>query len=158
MSWRTYILSQALGTAGFNALCNAALAAFLWHGESTLSYDAIGVDLATTPIWIGLLTVLLGTPFIRKALADGRMLREAGIRPHAALYHLPRNVLLRDAVAAGLCGLFFALPLSLVLPLLGDGILTGAEAIGSKVIITLAFSLLIVPLVVYATTKDVRAI
>ncbi|MDE4605073.1 hypothetical protein [Sinorhizobium meliloti] len=43
-----------------------------------LSFDRIGADFAMTPIWIGLLSVLLGTPFIRKAPADGRMIGRPG--------------------------------------------------------------------------------
>ncbi|ASP73728.1 hypothetical protein GOC57_03270 [Sinorhizobium meliloti] len=43
-----------------------------------LTFDRIGADFAMTPIWIGLLSVLLGTPFSRKALADGRMIGRAG--------------------------------------------------------------------------------
>lgn len=50
----------------------------LWRGEAVLSFGRIGADFAMTPIWIGLLSVLLGTPFIRKALADGRMIGRPG--------------------------------------------------------------------------------
>lgn len=70
---------------------------------------------------------------------------------------LPRNLLIRAAVAAALCAVVLALPLALVLPMLGDGLLTPGEAIGSKAVITALFSLIIVPLVAYATIGDVSA-
>lgn len=157
MNWTTYLIVQALGVAGFNTLCNASYTAWIWRDEPVLSLERIGSDLAMTPIWIGLLSVLLGTPFIRKSLADGRMISEAKLRPHPLATMLPRNLLIRAAGIAALCGMLLALPLALALPQFGDGLLTQFEAIGSKVIITIAFSLLIVPLVAYATIADVPA-
>lgn len=157
MTWKTYILAQALGVAAFNALCNASYTAYLWRAEPVLTLDLVGADLAMTPIWIGLLSVLLGTPFIRKALGDGRMMQEAGLRAPPLATMLPRNLVVRAIVAAVLCAAIFALPLALLLPRLGDGLLTQANAIGSKVIITVVFSLIIVPLVAYATIADMPA-
>lgn len=157
MSWKTYLVAQALGVAAFNTLCNAAYTAFLWRSEPVLSLDRIGADLAMTPIWIGLLSVLLGTPFIKKTLANGRMIREAKLRPHPLAIMLPRNLLVRSLAIAALCAAILALPLALLLPMLGDGLLTPAAAIGSKAIITIAFSLVVVPLVAYATIADIPA-
>ena len=155
MKWKTYLISQAFGVATFNAVCNAGYTAYLWQ-TPVLPLDQIGVDLAMTPIWIGLLSVLLGTPFVRKALADGRMMREAKLRPPRLAMILPRNLVLRAITAAALCAVLFSLPLALLLPLLGDGLLTQADAISGKVIITIAFSLILVPLVAYATIADMR--
>lgn len=155
MTWTTYIRSQALGMAAVNALCNASHTWFLWRDESMLRFDAVGADLSMTPIWIGLLSVLLGTPFIRKSLAGGRMIRDAGIRPHPLAVVLPKNVLLRNVVVATSCALLFAVPLALVLPLLGDGMLTAAYAVATKIVITIAFSVIIVPIVIHATVRDV---
>ncbi len=156
MTWKTYLIAQVLGVAAFNALCNASYTAYLWR-DPVLPLDLIGADLAMTPIWIGLLSVLLGTSFIRKALADGRMMHEAGLSAPALATMLPHNLIVRAIVAAALCAAMFALPLALVLPWLGDGLLTQGNAIGSKVIITVAFSLIIVPLVAYATIADMPA-
>lgn len=155
MNWTTFLMAQAFGVAAFNTLCNAAYTAWLWRAEQVLSLDRIGADLAMTPIWIGLLSVLLGTPFVRKALADGRMIREAKLRPHPLATRLPRNLVVRAVAVAALCGAILALPLAFVLPLLGDGWLTPGAAIGSKAVITLAFSLVVVPLVAHATLADV---
>lgn len=119
-----------------------------------LTYDAIDADLAFSPAWIRLLSVLLGTPFIRKALADGRMMRQASIGTPRFARMVPRHLFLRCIAAAALCALLFALPLALIMPLLGDGVFTPAGAIGTKVAITIAFSLIIVPLVVIAATVD----
>lgn len=158
MNWKTYLIAQALGVATFNALCNATYTAHLWRAAPVLPLEQIGMDLAMTPIWIGLLSVLLGTPFIRKALADGRMMQQAGLRAPALATLLPRNLAVRAITAAGLCAVMFALPLALLLPLLGDGLLTQAHAIGTKVIITVVFSLIVVPLVAYATIADMPVI
>ncbi|WP_336969824.1 hypothetical protein [Sphingobium aromaticiconvertens] len=156
MKWKTYLIAQALGVAAFNAVCNASYAAYLWQAP-VLSLDRIGVDLAMTPIWIGLLSVLFGTPFVRKALADGRMMQEAKLRAPLLAMLLPRNLVLRAITAAALCAVLFSFPLALLLPWLGDGLLTQADAIGGKVIITIAFSLILVPLVAYATIADMPA-
>lgn len=157
MKWKTWLIAQALGVAAFNTLCNMAYTALLWSSEPVLSLDRIGADLAMTPIWIGLLSVLLGTPFIRKVLADGRMIREAKLSPHPLAAMLPRNLLVRSLAIAVTCAAILALPLSLLLPMLGDGLLTPGTAIGSKAIITIAFSLVVVPLVAYATIADIPA-
>ena len=157
MNWKTYLIAQTLGVAAFNTFCNAAYTALLWRSEPVLLLDRIGADLAMTPIWIGLLSVLLGTPFIRKALADGRMIREASLRPHPLAARLPRDLLVRSVTIAALCAAILALPIALTLPTLGDGLLTPATAIASKAVITIACSLLIVPLVAYATIADIPA-
>lgn len=155
MKWKTYLIAQAFGVAAFNAVCNAGYTAYLWQAPA-LPLERIGSDLAMTPVWIGLLSVLLGTPFVRKALADGRMMEEAGLRAPRLAILLPRNLVLRAITVAALCAMLFALPLALLLPLLGDGILTQADAIGGKVILTIAFSLILVPIVAYATVADMQ--
>jgi len=157
MTWKTYVIAQTLGVTAFNTLCNAAYTGYLWRADPVLTLDLIGADLAMTPIWIGSLSALLGTPFIRKALADGRMMREAGLRPRPSVVSLPRDLILRAIVVAALCAAIFALPLALLLPRLGDGLLTPGGAVGSKVIITVAFSLIIVPLIAHATIADMPA-
>lgn len=156
MRWKTYLIAQALGVAAFNAVCNAGYTAYLWQAP-VLPLERIGADLSMTPVWIGLLSVLLCTPFVPKALADGRMMQEAGLRAPRLAMMLPRNLVLRAITAAALCAVLFALLLALLLPWLGDGILTQADAIGGKVILTIAFSLILVPLVAYATIADMPA-
>ena len=81
-------------------------------------------------------------------------MREAGIgRPRFARM-VPRHLLLRGLAAAAVCAILFALPLAMALPLFGDGVFTPSSAIGTKVAITIAFSLIIVPLVAIAATVD----
>lgn len=154
MTWKTYLVTQALGVAAFNAICNAGYTWLLWRGENVLAYESIGTDLALTPAWIALLSVLLGTPFIRKTLADGRMIREAGVTAHRFAHLVPHGLVQRAVTAAVLCVVVFAIPLALILPLLGDGPFTLAGAVGTKVAITVAFSLVIVPLVVIVAAAD----
>lgn len=50
------------GRRGLQHALQCGLNRPLWRGEAVLSLDRIGADLAMTPIWIGLLSVLLGTP------------------------------------------------------------------------------------------------
>lgn len=154
MTFRSYLIANAIGVALLNTTINGGYTWFLWGKEGSLELQNIGADIAMTPIWIGLLSVLLGTVFIRKAFADGTMLRDAGIKPPSIFRRLPRSILKRSVVVAAFCAVVFALPLSFLLPLTGDGMLTPTDAIGTKVIVTIAFSLLIVPLIVYATTAD----
>lgn len=56
---------------------------------------------------------------------------------------------------APLCAMILGLPLALALSMLGDGLLTPVTAIGSQAVITIAFSLVIVPLVAHATIADI---
>lgn len=155
MTWKMYLITQTLGVATFNALCNAIYVTYLWSPFRVLSIELIVADLAMTPIWIGLLSVLLGTPFIKKALADGKIMNSARLDAHPLAKRLPRHLLSRAFVTAALCAVIFALPLTLILPWLGDGVLTQSHAIGSKVIITVVFSLIIVPLVTYSAISDI---
>lgn len=69
---------------------------------------------------------------------------------------LPRGILLRSAVVGLLMGLVFGLPLLLALRASGTDTLTLAEALGTKVAITLAHSLVIVPFVIWAALADVQ--
>jgi hypothetical protein len=85
------------------------------------------------------------------------MIREAKLRPHPLAIMLPRNLPVRSLAIAALCAAILALPLALLLPMLGDGLPAPAAAIGSKAIITIAFSLVVVPLVAYATIADIPA-
>ncbi len=161
MTFHRYLLTQTLGVAAFNAIANVCYTWLLWGGRTPLeidtpylSLDRIGGDLAMTPIWIGLLSALLGTAFIRRAFAGGTMLHDAGVRSDPVSRWLPRSIPLRSIIVASLCAIVFALPLSLILPATGDGMLTPADAISLKALVTILFSLIIVPLVVYATIYD----
>ncbi len=154
MTFRSYLIANAFGVASLNTSINGDYAWFLWIDKTQLPLSEIRADIAMTPIWIGLLSVLPGTSFIRKAFADGTMLRQAEIKLAAIFRKLPRPIIKRSVIVAILCAMAFAVPLSQILPLLGDGIRTPTAAIGTKVIVTIAFSLLIVPLIVYATTAD----
>lgn len=162
MTFRRYLLAQAFGIAAFNAVMNAGYTWFLWgsethfpSGTAHLVFEKIGLGLAMTPIWIGLLWVLLGTAFIRKAFADGTILCEAAIEVPSVARWLPHGILVRSLVVAGICAAIFALPLWFFLPMAKDGLLTPGDAIGTKVVVTVLFSLIIVPLILYATAGDV---
>ena len=153
----TYLLREAILIATFNAAINAAYTGWLWGSLDPVPLTGPGgvaLDLALTPVVIAVLSVLIGTGFARRRLTSGRV--AARTHPHPLLHHLPRGLAARAVVAAGLTYLLLALPLWFLLPLAGDGLLTPLGASGTKVVITLALSLLIVPIVTMAALADVQ--
>ncbi len=81
---------------------------------------------------------------------------ERGTAAHRLLHRLPQGILARAAAAAALTGLLFAMPLWLLLPLGGNGILTPLDASATKVAITIVLSLVIVPVVTLAALADAQ--
>lgn len=158
-AFRHYLIGQAIGFSAFNAICNATYTWLLWRANDTITLNgdgAVGADLAMTPIWIALLSTLLGTAFIRSKIADGRMIRDSDVRAPCFARYLPRNIVFRAIALGGSAGLLFSLPLMYLLPLGGDGVLSLGDAIGTKLVLTVAFSLFIVPLVIFITLADVE--
>lgn len=157
--FRTYLVREAILIAAFNASVNAGYTWWLWRSTEPLRLvgpKGIGTDLATTPVVIAVLSTLIGTAIVRRKIMDGRILVEPGLRPHPPLLRLPRSIPLRAAAAAALAALLLSLPLLGLLPLLGDGVLTLGGAVGTKVAITVALSLLIVPALTLAALADVQ--
>lgn len=154
----TYLLREAILIATANAAINAAYTGWLWRSLDPVPLTGEGgvvLDLALTPVVIAVLSVLIGTGLARRKLASGRV--AVGKLPVFLLLHrLPQGVAARAAVAAGVTGVLFALPFWFLLPLGGDGLLTPFEASGTKVVITLALSLLIVPIVTMAALADMQ--
>jgi hypothetical protein len=148
----------AIAIAAFNAAINASVAWGRWSQRVTLPLVGagnIGVDLAATPAIIAVLSALLGTAFIRQKLRDGR-----GAAPRIvllAIFSAAPPGLVQRTVAFGLvAATTMSLPLWAMLQLSGIAVLSLANAVLAKVGITLAFSLLIVPLVILAALADVQ--
>ena len=158
VSFNRFVATQATAIAAFNAVINASLAWWLWGPRATLPLGGvgnIGVDLAATPAVIAVLSVPLGTHFIRQKLRDGRVAAPRSAVPgvfHAAPYGLIPRTVVFGLVAATL----LSLPLWTALQSSGIPALSLAEAILAKAGITVAFSILIVPLVILAALADVQ--
>ncbi|UIJ91156.1 hypothetical protein Q1M64_00960 (plasmid) [Sinorhizobium meliloti] len=56
-----------------------------------------------TPIWIGLLSVLLGTPFIKEGTGRRADDRPAGLRPHPLAAIMPPNLVVHSVRHRPLC-------------------------------------------------------
>lgn len=156
-TYTRFVIKEAALIAAFNAGVNALYTWWLWRLLDPLTLFAengVGLDLATTPVFIGFVSTLLGTASLRRRLADGRV--AAGTRAPPALRLLPRSIAARSAVMAVGCGLALGSPLWTVLQLDANAALTLAEAIGTKVAITIALSLVIVPVVIATALADVQ--
>lgn len=153
-----FVVTQAVVIAVFNACANASYTWWLWSSREVLPLsgaDNIGVDLGMTPVFIAVLSTLLGTMAIRQKLRDGRVAAPPIALPaafHAAPHGLVQRTIVFGLVAAAVLGL----PLWTTLQASGIDALPLAGAVLSKVAITVTMSLLIVPLVVLAALADVQ--
>lgn len=158
VSFNRFVVTQALGIAGMNAAINASYTWALWRGLQPLTLfgeNAIAFDLASTPVWIAVLSTLLGTASIRTKLRDGRVALPT-MRAPSVFQLLPDNIVLRSAVLGGLAAAFLGMLLHLVLQASAVDTLSLAAAIGLKVVITVGLSFLLVPLVILAGLADVQ--
>lgn len=153
-----FVVIQALGIAAMNTAINASYTWLLWRGRESLPLEGAGgiaFDLASTPVWIAVLSALLGTASIRAKLRDGRIGRPA-MRPLPILGLLPRSVALRSVVLGAAAAIALALPLRWALQASGVEMLPLAVAILVKIAITAPLSLAIVPLVILAALSDMQ--
>ncbi len=157
-SFKRFVITQAVVIAAFNAGMNAFYTWWLWSSREELPLrgaDNIGVDLAMTPVFIAVLSTLLGTMAIRQKLRDGRVVAPARALP-AALYAAPQGLLQRTTVFGITATAMLSIPLWMMLRASGIEALPLSDAILSKVAITVAMSLLIVPLVILTALADVQ--
>ena len=154
-----FLVIESLGIAALNAGMNAAYTSYLWAGRSTLPLGGsagIGTDLATTPIAIAFLSILLGTAAIRKKLADGRVTAPARLSGATFFRHLPHGILARSATMATFAALLLAAPLYTAMMLYDVGGVSLGQGVSVKVLITIVYSLLLVPLAIGAAAFDVE--
>ncbi|MGV6876569.1 hypothetical protein ACUSIJ_28365 [Pseudochelatococcus sp. B33] len=158
ISFGRFVATHAIIIAAFNAGINASYTWWLWSPRDTLPLsgaDNIGIDLVATPAVIAVLSALLGTVFIRQKLRDGRVAMPGMTLP-AAFHAAPYGLLARTAAFGLVAAVMLSLPLWTMLQASGIHALLLAEALLSKVAITVVFSLLIVPLVILAALADVQ--
>lgn len=160
MTFNTFVAREAVGIAAFNAGINAFYTWWLWRSLEPLTLfgeNPIGVDLASTPVWIAVLSALLGTAAIRAKLRDGRVIAP-GMRAPAMLDILPRGIILRSVMLGAAAVIVLALPMRLILQLSAIETLSLPAALLMKIAITVPMSLVTVPLVILAGFVDVQRI
>lgn len=143
-SFRRVVLEHTAGVAVLNALVNLSYTWWLWREGSPLTLfgpNAVGYDLALTPVWLGVFAVWPGVAMVRKKANGAGVASPSPV--HAHFHRLPRTTLRRVAVIGGLMGLAFGVPLWLALRVSGIETVSLAQACGAKVIITLVLSALI---------------
>ncbi len=158
ISFNRFVVTQAVVIAAFNAGINASYTWWLWNPRDALPLSGagnIGIDLAITPVVIAMLSALLGTVFIRQKLRDGRVAAPAVALP-AAFYAAPYGLVQRTVVFGLVAAVMLSMPLWMMLQASGIDTLPLADAVLTKVAITMMMSLLIVPLIILAALADVQ--
>ncbi|MEO3998547.1 hypothetical protein [Mesorhizobium sp. CAU 1732] len=158
ISFNRFVVTQAIVIAAFNAGMNASYTWWLWRSRDTLPLGGpgnIGIDLATTPTVIAVLSTLLGTVAIRQKLRAGHVAVPATTLP-AALYASPYGLLQRTIVFGTVAAATLSLPLWAALQASGIDTLSLTDAILAKVLITIVMSLLIIPVTILAALADVQ--
>lgn len=155
-----FIAEQAVFVALFNATMNIGYTWWLWAGHGELSMfggERVGADLAGTPVVIGFLSTIFGTAPARKQLRQGKV-RALLTAPQSPFFEwLPRAVLLRSLVAAIIGGVVLGLPVWAAINVSGLATISAPAAWTAKVILTLVFSVIIVPCVIRGALADIRS-
>ncbi len=157
-TFHRHVAVNASGIAALNATLNGLYTWLLWRsqGNLTLTGDAgIAFDLAGTPVWIAVLTTLMGTATIRGKLWEGRVASPSGAVP-AAFSLLPFNIVGRATTLGAMAFVLLALPLWAALQAAGDGALTITFAVAAKIVLTLLLTFAIVPIVLLAAATDMQ--
>lgn len=156
MSFARFVVAETIAVTALNAGMNAGYTSWLWRRPMPLPLDAIATDLAATPVFIAVLSTLLGTAATRRKLSGGRVAAPAALSGERWLVRLPVGILARSALLGILSAVLLTVPLLAVLGGADIATLPLAAAVGAKVAITVLFSLLIVPLGILAATVDGR--
>lgn len=155
MSFDRFWLRETIAVAALNAGMNAAMASWQWATGAPLSLEGIAFDLSATPVFIAFLSTLLGTIGARRKLASGAVARPARLPGRSILAALPQGVIARSLLLAMVAALACAIPLHLMIGATDVDLVTLGQGVGAKVVITLVFSLLIVPIGLLAAAHDV---
>ncbi|MEO9080229.1 MAG: hypothetical protein ABI268_13085 [Rhodanobacter sp.] len=158
ISFTRFLVVETVAITALNAGSNAAYTFWLWRGWPQIAFSGahgIATDLALTPIFIGFLSILLGTASIRRRLGVGKVsapVTTGGIT--MAFSALTRNIVLRSVIMAVVCALLLAIPIAMVLAAAGDTALSLQQAVWAKVALTIGLSLLIVPIAALTAASD----
>lgn len=156
--FKKFVVIEAIGIAAFNAGINALYTWHLWRSHDPLTLfgeNAVAFDLASTPVWIAVLSTLLGTAFIRQKLRDGRVVAPQMGAP-LILGMLPSSIVLRALVLGAVGAVILSSPIWLMLQASTIDAISVAAAVLMKVAITVPLSLVIVPLVIHSALADVQ--
>ncbi|WP_447761985.1 hypothetical protein [Sphingopyxis panaciterrae] len=157
LAFDRFLVRETIAIAAFNAGMNAAYTSWLWSRLPTLSLGGpagIATDLAATPMFIGFLSALLGTAAIRKKLATGAVMLPRAVPGDGALARLPRGIFARASVLALLAMVAFSVPLFAAMTAAEGQPITLGEGVVVKVVLTILFSIVLVPLTVLAAGVD----
>jgi hypothetical protein len=156
ISFRRFVVLEATAVAAMNAGINALYTWWLWRSRGALPLNGIGgiaLDLASTPVWIALLSTLLGLATIRRKLSSGSVRRPRLQVPHV-LRALPDAIVLRSIVLGAAAALTLGVPLLLALSASDAVSLSLAHAVLAKVALTIILSLAIVPIVIFTVPAE----
>ncbi len=155
---RRFFFMQIIGVSLFNSIINFSYTWWLWIDHSVVHmFDGVkvGYDLAGTPAVIAFLSTSLGTGSARKFFGKHRE-AISQIELSSVWLRVPSNLMLRTIVATILAMVFFSLPLFGLLSITAPQQLQPLEGCAAKVILTLIFSVIIVPCVLKAALADAR--
>ncbi len=158
VSFRRYLALDILALMVMNSTFNASYAWWMWHPSDFVSLtgnDSIAFDLAATPIWIAVLTTLLGTPAVQNKLWEGRF-REPTFAIPRLLGALPVKMAARAMTTGLIAAALLTLPLWLLLHQSALPTLLVEHVVITKVALTMLFTTCIVPLVVLAAIADMQ--
>ena len=157
MSFNRFVATEAFSVAALNAGINASYTWWLWRTPDVLTFrgeGAIAFDLASTPVWIAMLSTLFGTASARRKLREGRV-SSSEVQLASLLRVLPQGTPSRATALAIAAAALLSLPLWAILQIVAPEVLSLGAAVLTKVGITVLMSLVIVPLVILAALGDV---
>jgi hypothetical protein len=155
-----FVIQETAIAALINMSINAGYTYWLWRSHPYLSVSGefpIGYDLALTPFFIGLLATWFGTAGLRKR-APRDLLMAHAVSLSDIFGALPYGVLIKGGLIGTAAAGIFGVPLWLMLPLFGDGVISIVDACLLKTVITLALSVVLVPVVALSAVADVNRV
>jgi hypothetical protein len=153
-----FVAGQALGIAALNCAMNAGYTWALWRPDDALPLfgeGGVAFDLASTPVWIAVLSTLLGSAAVRRQLRSGQVTPPAASAP-SILAGLPTSIALRAVALGAVAAISLMLPIWLLFQASGLETLSLQAAVLTKVALTAPLTVLIVPLVILAALADVQ--
>lgn len=159
ISFTHFLVRETIAVSAFNAGCNAAYTFWLWHGLPQIALSGpfgISTDLALTPIFIGFMSILLGTGSIRQRLWEGKVSPPTTTGIAATFSALTRSIALRSLIMAGVCAVMLTVPIAMMFMAAGDIALSLEQAVWTKVILTMGLSSMIVPVAALMAASDLK--
>jgi len=160
MSFHKFVIIETAGIAAMYAAINGSYTSWLWHELDPITLNGasgIAFDLAATPVWIAVVSCLLGTAGVRSKLLQGRV-QMPPRTPYPAIFSmLPRGIFARAACLGAVAAMALSAPLWLLLQAGGGETLSLGAALLAKIGVTVLLSAVIVPVVIHAALPDVQS-